>query len=213
MFSLHANVFKKFYKNRGSDGSLFCLSVFFHLLSEVFYHKVTFLLCEFDTAVKLCSGMQSIMEEFIMTDPSLCHSHCRLFVSTLSIFSIFSYTQQYFFWQAKWNLSLTFCFKRPGRMSFDFIFHKNVMSLQFFKNICNSFCVLLFLYHSVILSFCTKTYILWWGLVVYLFFTFFFFSSENVFGKRISYHFQIKKIYHVAQNAAVCVVHCPLNRH
>lgn len=85
---------QEFLQKRGSAGCLFCL--FVCLFSEMFYHKITFLLLEFNTVVKLCSEMQSIMEEFIMTDPRLWHSHCRLFLSTLSVFSIFSYTQQYY---------------------------------------------------------------------------------------------------------------------
>lgn len=82
-------------------------------------------------------------------------------------------------------------------MSFDFIFHRKVMLSYFFKQTCNSFCIPLFLCHSVttntvIVPFCTKPYILLQCLGVCLIFTFFF--SENVFGKRIKFSFSDKEI-------------------
>lgn len=123
-----------------------------------------------------------------MIELSLCHSHCRTRLSTLSVYlAAFS-------WQEKRNLPHTFSFKRSDRMSFGFIFHRKITLLYFFQQTRNSFCVLLFLHacvpNTVIVSFCAKTFILLCGLGVCLFFSFF---SENVFDKRIKLSFSDKQ--------------------
>lgn len=102
--------------------------VFFFSFPQNMFHNLTFLLCEFSTVVSLCSEVQNIMEDVIMTELSLCHSYeCQNVPEHLvCIFSSI-------FLARKENLPHAFPFKRSDRMSFGFIFHRKVMLLYFFS--------------------------------------------------------------------------------